>query len=1035
MTKHLRLISMAAGLMLAGMVSAQQISIPYSMGFEEADSLEWQNWHINMGANAAACNDQWIIGTDEKSEGTRSLYISNNDTNAVFGVGPNIQFAYRDFVLPQGTYIIAFDWKCMGSEDASLYVGCGPVSTQMSCEAIINGQPLPQAYTQWCQTATMEMRGQRYWQNARLTGINSNGTRVLRLFFAWVSTNTETDIFMPISACIDNLQICRANINPPTNLEVVGACDSTIVTWNGSSDTYQFGYRRMGDEQWHNRSGITATMGVGQAVVENLEEGIYDFRVRGIVANDTSVYTYNNAVAIFCPEAHCINYIDIHDTTGTIVCRTGTVSSSGVINPTQTRIQVVDYGPDASLSRHTVNWDIAAYDKNTNYKLPKIPTGELATVRLGNWETGAQWESITYNYLVDSVYSVLFLKYAVVLEDPSHNHDEQPRFTLSIKDMNGDEVDASCGSADFRAGANAGNKGSGWHQEVIQDPTYPSSTTVVTWKEWTTYGVDLTPFIGQTLQITVTTYDCTLSGHFGYGYFCLGCAAAKIEGISCGADSKLVAQAPDGFSYEWTSIHDSLTVVSTERTLEVDVSDTTTYRCRLTYLDQADCYFDLYSSVLPRFPVAALSYKYEPANCENRVAFTNQSHIMVKYEGDPDGTHHYDEPCEQYEWVINGEKFSDNNPVYIFPQSGGQFPVTLTAYIANCQCWDDTTFIVDIPAIGDVYLNLSDSICYGSRYNFGDQTLTTSGVYNYTTKSRAGCDSICTLNLTVLDQSLTNLADTNICAETTYVLDGDVYPYKTSRQWIRHKQNQFGCDSTVVQNVTLLDTIKPVVNVKEIVEDGDLGAFYFSGSGYSYYTVNGVRHTEDSITDLTPDTYLIIFYNDFGCEKAYTYNLDPGCIGGIVYQRWNDVLSVKNPTYANGRSYVKYQWIEDGLPIPGATKSYYYAPNGLNFAAIYEVQLTDSLGNEFLSCSYRPIQLVSDAPSLSPTNVHRGGEVWLQTGTKAWVECYNASGLKMFAEEVTPGRTALQMPMLSGMYIVTVYLENDKESFRVCVTE
>ena len=242
-------------------------------------------------------------------------------------------------------------------------------------------------------------------------------------------------------------------------------------------------------------------------------------------------------------------------------------------------------------------------------------------------------------------------------------------------------------------------------------------------------------------------------------------------------------------------------------------------------------------------------------------------------------------------------------------------------------------------------------------------------------------------------------------------------------------------DSTVVQNVTLLDTIKPVVDVKPIIEDGDLGAFYFSGSGYSYYTVNGVMHTEDSIVDLGPDTYLIVFYNAHGCEKAFTYSLDPGCIGGIVYQRWNDVLSVKNPTYANGRSYVKYQWIEDGLPIPGATKSYYYAPNGLNFAAVYEVQLTDSVGNEFLSCAYHPIQLITDAPSLSPSNVERGGNVWLQVGVKAHVECFSASGLKIFAEEVEAGRTSLEMPMWAGMYIVTVFTENGKESFRVCVTD
>ena len=187
--------------------------------------------------------------------------------------------------------------------------------------------------------------------------------------------------------------------------------------------------------------------------------------------------------------------------------------------------------------------------------------------------------------------------------------------------------------------------------------------------------------------------------------------------------------------------------------------------------------------------------------------------------------------------------------------------------------------------------------------------------------------------------------------------------------------------------------------------------------------------------DLTPDSYLLVFYNSIGCEKALTFDLGQGCVANFVYQRWNYVLSVKNPTYANGRSYVKYQWIEDGLPIPGATKSYYYADAGLNFDAIYEVQLTDSLGNEFLSCPYKPVRLINDGPSLSPSSVHGGGNVWLQTDTKAWVECYNTSGVKIFSSEVEAGSTSFEMPMQSGMYIVTAYTEGGKKSFRVCVTD
>ena len=73
MTKLLRMMTLVAGLLSVGLLSAQSVGIPYMMSFEESDSLEWQNWHINTGVNAAACPDQWMVGTDQKSDGHRGL--------------------------------------------------------------------------------------------------------------------------------------------------------------------------------------------------------------------------------------------------------------------------------------------------------------------------------------------------------------------------------------------------------------------------------------------------------------------------------------------------------------------------------------------------------------------------------------------------------------------------------------------------------------------------------------------------------------------------------------------------------------------------------------------------------------------------------------------------------------------------------------------------------------------------------------------------------------------------------------------------
>ena len=995
MVRHLRISSVIGSVLFPVMLIAQsQVNVPYHMSFETSEVAELVNWHMNMGVNAASCPDQWMVGADQYYDGSQSLYISNNGSTAQFGVAQNIQFAYRDFVLPQGRYIIAFDWKCMGSDNAYFYAGCGDVSMVGNCEATIDGQPLATIYTRWCQPATSHLNGERYWQNARITGVNSDGTNPVRLFFAWCSTNNDANLFNPLSACIDNILITKASVNPPANVTLDMDCDSTIVHWTGAGDSFELEYRRMGDANWHKRSGLHAPGGLGEVVIENLEEGMYDFRIRSIIANDTSVYTYLNSQTLFCPAAHCINYVDLHDNTGVITCRYGKWdvqwgSSTPVI--TENHLGVLDYGPDNMASRHTVNWDIDAYDARTRNRLPLIPDGELATVRLGNWDVYAEWESITYDYYVDSVYSILLLKYAVVLEDPGHSKVEQPRFTLSVKDQFGNEVDASCGSADFSAGRTSGNKGEGWHYE-----------SDLSWKEWTTYGINLTQFVGQHLQITVTTYDCSQSGHYGYAYFCLGCSEARIKGISCGDDSKMVANAPDGFAYAWTSIYDSLTVVSTEQTLEVDASDTTTYRCRLTYLDQPDCHFDVYSALYPRFPVAYCDYTYAPSNCQNRVEFNNLSHIMVKYEGDTTGTHHWDEPCEDYEWVINNEKISDKNPIYFFPEEGGQFPVTLFASIADGTCTNDTTFIVDIPAIGDVHIDMVDSICYGEQFVFGKNKtiLHESGFYTDIQPSKAGCDSITTLDLTVLPEVPTTFGDTIMCEDVPMVIGGDVYPDSKPNPWIRRKKNIYGCDSTIVYNVDVRPMLKPTIaNVMPYVCVPDSGEQVTLTLPYSIVTDTALVaieiYTSDEaqaagfedkyVYDVTgkdsailrtrqilipiewssskkwvPGSYQfdIRFRANSGCDAERSTLVEMRHSLSAVSQIYG-YMFVQNASLNGGYNFTSFQWYKNGVKIPGAT-TYYIELDDDNKDAVFYCMVSYSEGDTVSTCPIRYDWTTSD---------------------------------------------------------------------------
>ena len=106
-------------------------------------------------------------------------------------------------------------------------------------------------------------------------------------------------------------------------------------------------------------------------------------------------------------------------------------------------------GGGGSASAHT---NLNEYDSRTGGQLKTVPPGYTSSVRLGNWLTNSQQESLTYEYTVDTLQSdLLIMKYAAVLQNPNHRASEQPHFSFQIMDSNNVEIDPLCYSADFVA--------------------------------------------------------------------------------------------------------------------------------------------------------------------------------------------------------------------------------------------------------------------------------------------------------------------------------------------------------------------------------------------------------------------------------------------------------------------------------------------------------------------------------------------------------------------------------------------------------
>ena len=315
-------------LLLSATLSAQSLRIPYQMDFETSESTELSNWVLNPGADAAACKDKWMVGPSVHSSGAQALYISANGQDAIFGVNPNVQYAYRPLPLPAGTFDLTFDWMCIGAEGSSLYIGYEDFS-DLNLSARANSGVLPTSANNDVRGRMLQnyldLKGQDHWSHASIR-IQSDGVTPVSLVFAWANKNTDSTK-VNIGACIDNIQITSTNCQRPT--DIVGqviSCDSVLVTWQGRAGDYQFAYRAAGTDAWHSRHDISVNGTQGSIILTNMTEGSYDFRVRGICTPDTSAWTVYTGYVVFCPELHCVNFTDL--TAPSVTCTYGTTDRS-----------------------------------------------------------------------------------------------------------------------------------------------------------------------------------------------------------------------------------------------------------------------------------------------------------------------------------------------------------------------------------------------------------------------------------------------------------------------------------------------------------------------------------------------------------------------------------------------------------------------------------------------------------------------------------------------------------------------------------
>jgi len=351
--------------------------------------------------------------------------------------------------------------------------------------------------------------------------------------------------------------------------------------------------------------------------------------------------------------------------------------------------------PSAIVSgRHTIMTGTAT-DPNTCNNVPVVAPGGTYSARLGNAINGRQAEKLTYTIPVVDASNALFIyKYAVVLQDPSHTAVDQPRFELKILNASGQVIDPVCG-----------------YYLVVADDNIPGFQTCggTVYKNWTTVGIDLTPYIGQQISMVFATGDCDLGGHYGYAYIDAYCTALRINTNFCVGSSSVTLSAPVGFSYLWSTGATTPSITINNPVIGQTIT------CQLTSV--TGCIVSLTTVLQPAPPIPDFNLSLQN-NCASGANFTNLSTTTP-------GT---DLTSISFLWNFgDGQTSTAVSPTHVYANPG---PYNVTLTVTNSiGCVDSITKPITVVAPPTATISYPISNFCNSNTTIQEVQLTGTGNY------------------------------------------------------------------------------------------------------------------------------------------------------------------------------------------------------------------------------------------------------------------------------------------------------------------
>lgn len=217
--------------------------------------------------------------------------------------------------------------------------------------------------------------------------------------------------------------------------------------------------------------------------------------------------------------------------------------------------------------------------------------------------------------------------------------------------------------------------------------------------------------------------------------------------------------------------------------------------------------------------------------------------------------------CDSYTWPANGVTYNVS----------GTYQTILTN-IVGCDSLVTLDLTIGYSQVSSQVVTACDSYTWAAN----GQTYTTSGVYNITTFTSLGCDSIYTLDLTI-GTSTTATQTVTACGNYVWPLNGQLYAL--SGLYVDTISNANGCDSIVTLNLTVNSpsTSSLAVSICNSYFWTDAGTSYTASGTYTTTLTNAAGCDSVITLDLTINSGFTNTQTEIACG-SYTW-----AVNGVTY--------------------------------------------------------------------------------------------------------------------------------------------------------